>query len=187
MYNIFLIGDSQTDLGFKNGWGNLLKKWYHNKAIVYNKSICNYTSLMLKDRLKELVNNQHVDICTILLGSNDCYNFDLYVRPEDYKQNILYIIDQMRHINPTCIIFLITPPISNIHMGILCYVNVIYQIIAERAHITLIDLYHGTNILDSTDLHSDGLHLNEKGNVKIFNKIKDAVEMYLPFIDPSRL
>ena len=41
MYNIFLIGDSQTDLGFKNGWGYFFKQWYQNKATIYNKSICN--------------------------------------------------------------------------------------------------------------------------------------------------
>ena len=187
MYNIFLIGDSQTDLGFKNGWAYLLKKWYQNKAIIYNKSICNYTSLMLKDVLNELVKNQHVDICTILLGTNDCYNFNLFVSPENYKQNILYIIDQMRIINPTCIILLITPPISTIHMGILDYVNIIYQIIGERPHITLIDLYHGTNILDASDLHSDGLHLNSNGNFKLFNKIKYIIETYIPFIHPNSL
>ena len=185
MYNIFLIGDSLTDLGFRNGWGAFLKQWYKNKAIIHNKSICNYTSLMIKNVLKELINNHTLDICTILLGSNDCYNSNLYVSPDNYKHNILYIIDQMRKINPTCIILLITPPLCKIHKGIFDYVGKIYQIIGERPHITLIDLHHGTNKFDYSDLHTDGLHLNANGNYKIFNKIKDAIETYLPFISPN--
>ena len=187
MYNIFLIGDSQTDLGFKNGWGYFFKQWYQNKATIYNKSICNYTSHMVKNVFKELINNQYVDICTILLGTNDCYNYNFFVSPEKYKENILYIIDYVRKINPTCIILLFTPPLSSIHMGILSYVGVIYQIIGERPHLTLIDLYNGTNKLDLTDLHPDGLHLNSKGNFKVFNILKDVIETYLPFISPKSL
>ena len=72
-------------------------------------------------------------------------------------------------------------------MGILSYVGVIYQIIGERPHLTLIDLYNGTNKLDLTDLHPDGLHLNSKGNFKVFNILKDVIETYLPFISPKSL
>ena len=187
MYNILLIGDSLTDLGFNNGWGYYMKLWYKNKATIINKAICKYTSQMIKNMFMSLIEQTNIQLCTILLGTNDCYNPDLFVSPEHYKKNILSMIDSLREINPCCLILLITPPICKYHHGILDYVYQIYQIIGERPYITLIDLYHGQNNIDLTDLDVDGLHLNKMGNWKIYLKIKDAIENHLQFFTPNSL
>lgn len=187
MYNILLIGDSHTEFGFRNGWGLHLKGWYHNKATVINKGICKYSSQMIKDIFLKLIEKQTFHLCTILLGTNDCYNPNSLVSPVVYKQNILFMIDTLRKINPTCLIFLITPPICKIHADIMQYVEKIYQIIGERPFITLIDLYNGTNNIDYSDLNSDGVHLNSSGNWKIFSKIKDTIENHISFFAPHSL
>lgn len=187
MNNILLIGDSLTEFGYKNGWGDHLKEWYHNKATVINKGISKYSSLMIKDIFLKLIEKQNFKLCTILLGTNDCYNPNCLVSPFVYKQNILFMIDILRKINPTCLIFLITPPICNIHPGIMQYVDKIYEIIGERPFITLIDLYNGTNNIDYSDLNGDGVHLNSSGNFKIFIKIKETIENHISFFAPHSL
>lgn len=187
MYNILLIGDSQTNLGFKNGWGNHLKIWYDKKATVINKGLNGYSSQMVKDIFSKLTENTYFHLCTILLGSNDCYNPNSLVSPEDYKQNILFMIDNLRKINPTCLVFLITPPVCRIHLGISEYVNKIYQIIGERPFITLVDLHSEPHKIELADLTSDGLHINASGNWKIFQKIKNIIENHISFFAPSSL
>ena len=182
-----MIGDSQTNLGFKNGWGYHLKNWYDKKATVINKGLNGYSSQMVKDIFPKLIENTYLHLCTILLGSNDCYNPNSLVSSEIYKQNILFIIDTVRKINPTCLVFLITPPLCRFHTGINEYVNKIYQIIGERPFITLIDLHNEPNKIDLSDLTSDGLHLNTSGNWKIFQKIKNIIENHITFFAPSSL
>jgi lysophospholipase L1-like esterase len=187
MYNILLIGDSHTELGYKNGWGHHMKLWYQNKANVINKGISNYSSQMIKDIFLKLIEKQNFHLCTILLGTNDCYNPNSLISPSIYKENILFMIDTLRKMNPTCLIFLITPPICKIHPGIMQYVEKIYQIIGERSFITLIDLHNGSNKIDQSDLNSDGVHLNSSGNWKIFSNIKDTIENHISFFAPNSL
>jgi lysophospholipase L1-like esterase len=183
MYNILLIGDSLTDLGYHshNGWGYYMKLRYNNKANIINKGICNYSSQMIKDLFYNLLDNSIIHLYTILLGTNDCYNNNVYVSPNQYKENILFMIDTIRNTNPNCFILLITPPICSYHNGIYEYVDRIYQIIKERQDITLIDLHNGPNNIELIDLDKDGLHFNKKGNWKIYTKVKDAVEKHLYF------
>jgi lysophospholipase L1-like esterase len=187
MYNILLIGDSLTYLGLDNGWGAYLKNWYQNKVDIIDKSICKYTSNMIKENLNELINIKNYSICSILLGTIDCYNSNCHCSPDEYKNNINYIIDYLWKINPHCYILLITPPLCSLNKDILLYVNELYKIVEENKHIILVDLYKGHNNIELYDLSVDGLHLNNSGNWKVYCKIKEAIEKHLPCFHPNRL
>jgi len=203
MHNILLIGDSLTYLGShkERGWVNYLKMWYKNKANIINKGLCLYTSKMIRDEFDEITCNTigKFDLCTILLGTNDCYNPNLHITPGIYKENILFMIDNLLSKNPNCIIFLITPPSCKINECILEYVDQIYDIVSEiqiqkqkqkqkqKQLIILIDLYKGNNNIDCTDLDQDGIHLNTSGNWKIYCKIKEAIEKQISFFTPNNL
>ena len=198
MYNILLIGDSLTYLGShkEKGWVNYLKMWYKNKANIVNKGLCQHSSQMVRDKFHEITLTfgnfySKFDMCTILLGTNDCYNPNFYTTPNIYKENILFMIDNLRIKNPNCIIFLITPPSCKINDCILDYVNQIYNIVSERQKqkqlITLIDLHKGNNKIDYSDLDYDGIHLNASGNWKIYCKIKESIEKQFYFLTPNNL
>lgn len=194
MLNILLIGDSLTYLGSDKakGWVNLLKMWYKNKANIINKGICLNTSQMIRDKFDEIIKcdfSYVCNVCTILLGTNDCYNPNFHISPEIYKENIIYMIDELKTQNPNCIILLITPPLCKINEDIQEYVNQIYEIayIKKSQLVSLIDLYHGTNNINHNDLESDNIHLNSSGNWKIFCKIKQAIETQYSFLIPNNL
>jgi lysophospholipase L1-like esterase len=187
MLNILLIGDSLTDLGMINGWVGHLKYWYQNKINFLNKSICKYTSKMIKEKLNDLIDIKQFSLCTILLGTNDCYNSNYCVSPTDYKDNINYIIDYLWKINPHCYILLITPPLCSLNKNILLYVNEIYKIVEENKHIILVDLYKGRNNIELYDLSVDGLHFNNSGNWKVYCKLKEIIEKHLPCFHPNKL
>jgi len=200
MYNILLIGDSLTYLGSEKekGWVNYLKGWYKNKVNIINKGINHHTSKMIINKLDQITNiniynnnfNNNIELYTILLGTNDCYNPYFHVNANQYKENILYIINNLKNKNPNSIILLITPPICKINGVILEYVNEIYKIVnnlQKNQLVTLVDLYHGTNNIDYSDLENDGMHLNSSGNWKIYCKIKETIEKQYSFFAPNNL
>lgn len=188
MHNILLIGDSLTEWGNgENGWVRYLTNWYANKAIVVNKGIAGYTSRMIANLMPEItVNIPNLMLCTILLGTNDCYNSKMgLVSLDEYKKNILFIITHIHKINPNIIIFLITPPVSKINNDIMYYVKMIKDICIYTKNIVLIDL-HTDNAITTNDL-CDAVHFNENANNKLFEKIKNKINNKYTFLAPNNL
>jgi lysophospholipase L1-like esterase len=174
--SILLIGDSLTQLASEeNGWVYQLKKWYHGKALVINKGFVGYTSKMIVDIMPKIILDiKNLKFCTILLGTNDCYNPKTGIIPLDkYKINILSIIQSIRNINPNAIIFLITPPISKINNNIIHYANTVRSICDNFKNVDLIDLYTD-NAITINDL-IDAVHFNANANNKLFEKIKNKI------------
>ena len=176
---ILLIGDSLTEwYQANNGWGGQMKKWYGNKATIINKGFGGYTSEMIKSIITNIIGNKkknNLVMWTILLGTNDCYYEGRYISSENYKKNILFIIDQILNINPQTSILLCTPPTT---LGdpnkILDYVNKVYQIKKERLYVHLIDLHKGPFKIVASDL-TDGIHFNENGSTKLFHNIQNTI------------
>jgi lysophospholipase L1-like esterase len=179
MYNFAFIGDSLTNRGFKdsNGWVKLLHHIFP-KGNMINYGYEGYTSSMLKTMIPRLIPNENIFFASILLGTNDCYSSS-FVSPEQYKQNIEYIINYIYNLNPECIILLITPPICKLNNFINEYVNVIYKIVKENNKISIIDLHNndsfGSNKVMLEDLN-DGIHFDKEGHRKVYDNIMNTLK-----------
>jgi lysophospholipase L1-like esterase len=176
---ILLIGDSLTEwYQSNNGWGEQMKKWYDNKATIINKGFGGYTSEMIKNMITDIIGNKknnNLILCTILLGTNDCYFVGRQTSSENYKKNILFIIDYIHNINPHTIILLATPPTASGDTNkIIDYVNKVHQIKKERPYIYLIDLHKDPFKIIIRDLY-DGIHFNQSGSNKLFQNIQYTI------------
>ena len=189
---IILIGDSLTEWNFKeNGWGKKLQDWYGEKVTIVNKGYAGYNSKMIKDIIHEIIptppNKQDLLICTILLGTNDCFFEGRQLSFQDYKLNILSIVDYIHLTHPKTEILLITPPTSGYQKPMTQYINSLYEIQAERIFINIINLHDNPpNNLMLTDLY-DGVHINDSGNEKLFKNVQNAIFYYYNYYIPSRL
>ena len=190
MFDILLIGDSLTQWNYDNesGWGYKMKEWYYNKANVHNKGFAGYSSTMVKNIFHQfLLGDPQVICCTILLGTNDCHLAVPPVSPQEYKSNLLYMIETIHNLNPLAVILLITPPITGYkNDDILHYVNVVRELCHNQLRIRIVDLYSGKNEIRLTDLY-DCVHINESGNLKLYESIQDVLYTYYDCICPAKL
>ena len=173
MKKIVLLGDSLTELGFKeNGWCYHLYNSLNSDIHIINKGNCGWTSKMVAENIKNMININDISICTILLGTNDMYQ---NISCIDYKEYILYIIDYLYNLNKNTKILLITPPINIFCKNINDYIIVIYEILVIRQNIILIDLHNNyENKIFLSDLY-DNIHFNDNGNKKIYNIVKKYI------------
>jgi lysophospholipase L1-like esterase len=189
---IILIGDSLTEWNFKeNGWGKKLQDWYGEKATIINEGYAGYNSKMIKEIIHQIIpkksNKQELLICTILLGTNDCFFQGRQISFQDYKLNILYIVDYIHLTNQKTEILLITPPISVYQKAIAQYINALYEIKKERNFINIVNLHHNPHaIIVLTDLY-DGIHINDSGNDKLFKNVQNSIFYHYNSYTPSKL
>jgi lysophospholipase L1-like esterase len=173
MKKIVLIGDSLTELGFKeNGWCYLLLNSSKSDIHIINKAYSGWTSKMIYENIKNMIKFKDVSIFTILLGTNDMYKD---ITTNEYKIYILMIIDYLYELNINTKILLITPPINFFCKNIKDYIIAIYEISILRPKIIIIDLYKiNENRILLSDLY-DGIHFNDIGNKKLYNIIKKYI------------
>jgi lysophospholipase L1-like esterase len=177
MKKIILIGDSLTNLGFqKNGWCYYLVKSSNSDTTIINKSYCGWTSKMIYENIKNIINFNdisNISICTILLGTND---MNKNISSNYYKNYLLMIIYYLYSLNINTKILLITPPINSFCKNIKDYINVIFEISMLIPKIIIIDLHneYNENRILYSDLY-DGIHFNDNGNKKIYNIIKNYI------------
>jgi len=178
MYNFTLIGDSLTNHGFfyKNGWPQLLKNLLPTVNII-NFGFNGYNSSQVKNIINMIITKeQPIHFATILLGTNDCFSHN-NVTPEEYKKNIEFILHTILSLYPTCVIYLITPPICKIiKNNIQDFISQLYLLGQNFPTITIVDLHKSNFPILLEDFH-DGVHFNENGHNKIFltllNKIQE--------------
>ena len=183
---IILVGDSLTDWYFKDGlWGNQLQKWYNTKATVFNKGVAGYTSRLIRELLPfSILHNKNILFCTILLGTNDCSSKKLFVDCNEYKKNLLDIIDYIHLLSPTTVILLATPPLVNDKkVNIKPYVMKIWEILSERPFISILDIH---SIITAQDLY-DYVHFSQKGSEKVFKLIQKILIEKYPCLLPQNL
>jgi len=156
--SILLIGDSLTQYSNgENGWVTKLTKWYNNKALVINKGFGGYTSKMIVDIMPKITFNiKNLKFCTILLGTNDCYN----------PKSGLIAVDKYK--------------INNV---IIHYANVVRDICVHFKNVELIDLYTD-NAITTNDL-TDGIHFNANANNKLFEKLKNKINSKFTYLAPK--
>jgi len=191
---IILIGDSLTEWNFKgNGWGKKMQNWYGTKVQIINEGYAGYNSKMIKEIISSIVKPQdntfELLLCTILLGTNDCFLEPRIIPFQEYKQNILSTIDYIRMMHPKTEILLITPPITGhppkMKITFPNYINALYEIKKERKFVNIVNLHNPPNNLLVSDL-TDGVHINDSGNDKLFKNVQNAIMCYYPFC-PSKL
>ena len=187
MNDILLIGDSLTEWNYENGWGKQMCEWYKNKANVVNCGYAGYNSQMIKNDISMMTSKYSKPIlCTIFLGTNDCYNFYYWTSPDQYKRNIIQIIQHIRNLNNNCVILLITPPVCIFSFNVMDYVFKLREI-ATQLNVGLVDLhYHGPYQILYHDLY-DGIHFNDRGNRKMFENVKKTILEYFHTISPDAI
>ena len=187
MHDILLIGDSLTEWNYENGWGQKMKEWFKDKANVINCGYGGYTSQTIKENIQWITYAHRFPmICTIWLGTNDCYYNGFQVPLQEYKQNIVHIIQHIRSLHTYCVILLITPPVCQLNTSILYYVVKTREIAREQC-VPLVDLHKpGRFQITLSDLY-DGTHINEKGNKKLFENIKHTLLTHFSIVCPDAL
>ena len=191
MYKIVLIGDSLTEWGGKeNGWGKKMQDWYKDKASIVNEGYAGYNSKMIKDLIEHIVpkpeESKQILLCTILLGTNDCFFKGRQLSFQEYKANMLYIINHIHSLYPKTEILLITPPPSGFQILMTKYINALYEIKKIYPFVNIVNLHIQPNIILMTDLY-DGVHFNDSGNNKLFKYVQNAIFYYYNHLIPSKL
>eukprot|EP01038_Epipyxis_sp_PR26KG_P012407 gene12407-16640_t len=188
------------------GWVGLLQIWYSRKVDVVNRGYSGYNSRWAKYILQSAVISEKPDLIFIFFGANDAsisYTYGIedsqYILLEKYSQNIEEMIKWIQKELPSTDIILITPtPIfeetlesfarENWNVQKLCRSNdhthkyaVACKEIANRFQIPVIDAWKGLEGESTTRqaFLSDGLHLNERGNAKLFDLIKGVIQVQL--------
>jgi lysophospholipase L1-like esterase len=163
-----------------------MKELYKEKAFIHNRGYPSYTSQMIRNIFPSIIGNiMHPLFCTIFLGTNDCYSKN-HVTPDQYKENVVFMIHELRKYNHQCLILLITPPITAFNNQILAYVNKVCEITNEYPLVEYIDLHSGHNKIITDDLY-DGVHFNIHGETKVFESVKNVLYSKYSFLCPEQL
>ena len=202
---LVLVGDSITQQSFSvehRGWGAALADYYHRTADVINRGYSGYNSRWIRAIIdkgilpaNEAAFIQTVSLVTLFLGANDAVHAtaDQHVSVEEYKENLITIIQYIRRINGNITIVIITPPAVNSDLWptrsieqVTPYASVVRELAAEY-NLGLIDLHsndNGNKKIELSDLR-DGLHLNETGNNKVFESIRNLIRSKYPALCPD--
>ena len=189
--NICIFGDSIVWGAWdkeKAGWANRLSIYYQNnndENIVYNLGIPSETSTNLIKRIKNECEARNPNTIIIAIGINDAlylknvekeqtdiHSFEKNIKEiikisKLYTKNILFI--GLTRVNENC-----TIPISwndnemYFNKNIEKYNQKIKQCCFEN-QIMFLDVL---DLLETNDLNTDGIHPNEIGHEKLFERIK---------------
>jgi acyl-CoA thioesterase I len=188
--NICIFGDSTAwgawDLE-KGGWVNRL--WIYLAKTkkdfdLYNLSISGGTTKTILDRFESEAKTRNADILIFQSGGNDAayeqVEDNYQVSPSEFKENIEEIIQRAKKITDK-IIFIsfknvdesktMPVPWRNIYYkneNIKKYCEIIKDVCAEK-EVLFLDIF---GLLNNEDL-CDGVHPDDTGHEKIFQKVKD--------------
>eukprot|EP00298_Acanthocystis_sp_HF-20_P005262 c15496_g1_i1.p1 GENE.c15496_g1_i1~~c15496_g1_i1.p1 ORF type:complete len:281 (+),score=93.32 c15496_g1_i1:45-887(+) len=205
---ILLFGDSLTQRAFSptQGWGTSLSEWYVRTCDVSNRGFSGYNTRWAKSLLEVMLPeknlNLNIQFMTILFGANDSTKpgSAQHIPLDEYKDNIIGMINHMNKVSPKTIIILITPPPVNAEAWrqfrgtefcdrdisiVKEYANVVRDIGKEKK-ISIVDLWKGECQIENDDL-CDGLHFSESGDKKLFTGLKSLIEEKYPEISPTQL
>ncbi|KAL9657524.1 hypothetical protein ABK040_000952 [Willaertia magna] len=229
---LFLIGDSITEFSLttENGYHLELLKWYGSKVDIINRGFSGYTTRLILDLIsnhfhklfflsslnstKEEENKEEEQeiLITICLGSNDASTSNQHVPIDEYKLNLIKIINLLKNNfkeilkNLKLTFLLITPPPVNTKMydshclktfgtkgfrenETFCkYAEKVREIVKEEEkennNLYLVDLWKNewTN-----ECYSDGLHLSNVGYQLFFKSLQKTIIDHVPSFDPNKM
>lgn len=204
-----LFGDSITQFSFSpqnQGFGAALADWYQRTLTIINHGYSGYNTEWITTALHyifPLTGQDSTDnvIATVFFGANDGSPHGLqHVPLEKYTQNLIGIIQHLRHLNPDIAIILITPPpVDNTvwtrsprdRAVVLEYARAVIEI-ARQQGTAVLNLW-GRDLEDGNDAYKiengdliDGLHLAASGNKKVFEGLKNVVLTTFPALAPVK-
>jgi lysophospholipase L1-like esterase len=183
MDEIVLIGDSITQFGSSldyTGWVLLLTQKQLRKRQVLNHGYSGYNTAWIKQILPQILHSsQRPKLYTLFLGANDaCLYGTQKIELKDYKQNLIDIITMLGSVP----VILITPPKvcrplddirtsenTNRYRQECMVVGSIFK------NCTVVDTW---DFIDESCL-CDGLHFNELGNLRLFERVETVIDHIL--------
>ena len=168
------IGDSLTQFGIRtNGWISLLNSWYEREIQFLSFGYSGYNTKWILENLKDILEIP-TPVYIIWLGTNDCCkDTSQFVSVANFKNNMALIINQIKAFATDPIIIVLSP-VPNERFERSTASDYAKQIadLTRTLDFVFVDLF---KLSWSTDDYSDGLHLSDKGNFKIFRLLKEQV------------
>uniref|UniRef100_A0A3P9KNZ2 Isoamyl acetate-hydrolyzing esterase 1 homolog n=1 Tax=Oryzias latipes TaxID=8090 RepID=A0A3P9KNZ2_ORYLA len=213
---VFLFGDSITQFSFQaNGWGAEIANKLARKCDVINRGLSGYNSRWARIVLPRLLSSQDsacdsIAAVTVFFGANDCAledkNPQQHVPLSEYLENLKEISRLLTSagVSSDKVIFITPPPLHEaawekecILKG--CPLNRLNSTAGQYAQACVRAAAQcGSDVLDLWTLMqkdgqdytvylSDGLHLSDKGNQFVAQRLWDLLEsrvVHLPVILP---
>ncbi|MCJ1445803.1 MAG: hypothetical protein MMC23_006308 [Stictis urceolatum] len=183
-FTIILLGDSQITFSTDHLHCPLLRK-YVNRAEVLNWGSPGYNSTLIRKYLKILMDSQptRVKLFLILIGSNDAStNSKQHVPIDQYEENMLGIMDDLKARYPFSECLIISPPPTGTgapadfaNGDTEQYAAAAMKAAESRGALTC-DLYAVLETNPDEFLKADGLHLNEVGYTECFRLVLNEIE-----------
>ncbi|OWY95898.1 hypothetical protein PHMEG_00033975, partial [Phytophthora megakarya] len=215
---LLLTGDSLTEQGTYpslQGWVALLQARYTHSSDVITRGLSGFnTKWFLKHVIPVLEHEISTraytppSLITVWLGTNDAAlangsNFAMHVPIDEYKNNLIKIVDRFRNAAPDAEILLITPPHindgariefaanradakrglvdrSNAAVG---YYSRACVEVANSLKVPVLDLYTYFNAINETTRNSmlvDGIHFNAMGNKAVDQQLRNKLNNEFP-------
>jgi len=209
-----VFGDSITQQGFiteNSGWVGLLADYWTRKVDVINRGYSGYNTRLGLNMVREVVCPLKPSFVTVFFGANDAsVEGTLHHVPlNDFVSNMEGIISILKKDLPAATIVLITPPpvyeptltAMNIKKGKAIindrnqantkrYVDAV-KAVGERHSLSVIDVFALLKGEDPSgareEFLSDGLHLNSKGNVALYEAFVDEITTAHPQWDAAKM
>lgn len=213
---MILFGDSITQFSFQaHGWGAELANKLARKCDVVNRGFSGYNSRWARLLLPRLINplgstEENIAAVTVFFGANDCSledeNPQQHVPLQEYSENLREMgrLLASAGVSADRVIFITPPPLDEEAWGKECVLkgcglNRSNAVAGEYAQACVRTAAQcGSDVLDLWTLMqkdgqdfrlylSDGLHLSEKGNQFVSQRLWELLEgkvAQLPFILP---
>lgn len=180
-YSVCVSGDSiAAGLGdAAGGWASRLMDYLMGKypgSSVGNYSLSGATMGVVKDNYDSSCGSQSADISILAAGINDSSHS---VPLEVFNKNLTALYEKAKAASPKVILVGLTDVdeerlngLNYRNESIAAYDDVIMAFAQERG----VEYVQMRGLLDRTDLSDDGVHPNEKGHEKMFQKIVEKIE-----------
>jgi isoamyl acetate esterase len=211
---ILLFGDSITEQGFgmngKVGWASLLAADYSRRADVLNRGFFGYNSKHAVDLLPSLpLSSGPLLFCTVYFGANDATTLGSrqYLPEDQFASNLSTIVTTIQSQStssrrPKTPIILLTPPpldqkawfsfkgIDNRSNERHHAYGAVVKEVAQKHDCKVLDVWKILEGDTSPDLYNkyltDGLHLNELGNQKLYQGLIELIRKDFPDLAPQQ-
>ncbi|OWZ16259.1 Isoamyl acetate-hydrolyzing esterase [Phytophthora megakarya] len=215
---LLFTGDSLTEQGtspYLTGWVTLFQNRYSRSGDIITRGLSGYnTKWFLKHAMPVLEHEINVraytppSLITVWLGTNDAVLTNgsastKHVPVEDYKNNLVNIVDRFRTAVPDGKILLITPAHINDGMRVMIAANrtddkrgIVDRSnaamgnysracveVAKSLKVPVLDMYSYFNGLNETARNSmlvDGIHFSAAGNEEVYHQLRNKLNNDFP-------
>ena len=211
---ILLFGDSLTEQGFgmngKIGWASLLAADYSRRADVFNRGFFGYNSQHAVDLLPSLPFDDQSPclFCTVYFGANDATTpgSRQYISEGQFASNLSNVVttiqNQQKQSRSIPVILMTPPPLDSVawteFRGLTNRSNERHKLygevvkeVAQRHNCAVLDVWsllEGDKSVETYNQYlTDGLHLNELGNRKLYSGLSRLIYNVYPELVPQKV